>query len=97
MLNKFISCIASFLIIATSMTALSVNCNCKKHSLLSDSSLSELTRKELKDYYEKTDKMYEDFKKSRDDVKAKLSKESQEALKKHYAKKSKDEQNETKK
>jgi len=65
------------------------NCNCKKNSLLSDPSLNEAVKKELKEYYEKTDKMYEEFRKAKDELRYKLSKDAQDIMKKHYARKPK--------
>jgi hypothetical protein len=82
---------ALVLMLASSVNAFAANsqCNCKKNSLLADPTLSEPARKELKEYYEKTDKMYEDFRKAKEELRVKLSKDAQDAMKKHYARKQK--------
>lgn len=72
------------LFIATSASA---NCNtyeCKKKATLADKTISEPVKKELREYYEKSDKLHNECKDKRKELKNSLSEDASKAMSKHH-------------
>ncbi|MDF3047479.1 MAG: hypothetical protein K0R73_597 [Candidatus Midichloriaceae bacterium] len=82
--------ITSFIIGALFVANAAFACNsyeCKKKALLADKEISEAIKKEIKDYYEKDDKLYNECKDKRSALKNALSEDAKKALAKHHKRK----------
>lgn len=81
---------------ALAVTSAALACSsydCKRKAALSDTSLTQRVRDELKVYYEKSEELYQSAKKERDELKNKLSTEAREALAKHHKRSKKQHKN----
>ncbi len=57
---------------------------CKKKAALADKAISEPARKELKEYYEKSDKLYNECKDKRKELRSGLSEDAKKGMAKHH-------------
>ena len=62
------------------------NYECKRNKVLSDNEIAAKTKIELKNFYDKNEKIYRECQKKRKDLKATLSSDAKKALAKHRKK-----------
>lgn len=74
----------------TALFALSVNANDfeqKRDKLMADKTINEGVKKELKDYFDKSETIYKECKTKRQDLNSKLSPEARDAKAKYFKRK----------
>ncbi len=83
--TKAFSAFAVVTLLANS--ALACNFECKRNNTLNDKTIAEPVKKELKDYYEKSEKIYKECQDKRKDLRKTLSEDAKKAMAKHHKRK----------
>ncbi len=81
--------LASALFISQPAFAECTTYECKKKATLADKTISEAVKKELKEFYEKSDKLYNETREKRKELRNALSEDAKKAMAKHHKRKRK--------
>lgn len=76
--------VMSSIFISSAAVATCTTYECKKKAALADKTISEPIKKELKEYYEKSDKLYNECKDKRKELRGSLSEDAKNAMAKHH-------------
>lgn len=81
---KLITGIATLLLLTASYAFACNSFECRKKAIMEDKTVTEVVKKELREYYAKSDKIYEDFKAKKKTLKESLSHDAKDVLYNHH-------------